>query len=137
MKKLICLMCSAFLILALFSTVTLAADQEEIVTFARGEAWVTLDPHDNRHTANTLVDQLIYDRLIERQHDGSVVPGLAKKWEISEDQLKITFYLREGVSFHNGEAFTAEAVQVTIHRLRDNPSLIRASALGPDHVEKV
>ena len=126
MKKLIFLLCFVILTLTFFSTVMLAADQKEVVTFARGEAWVTLDPHDNRHTANTLVDQLIYDRLIERQHDGSVVPGLAKRWEISEDQQSITFYLQEGVTFHNGEPFTAEAVQVTIHRLRDNPALIRA-----------
>jgi len=137
MKKIANIVLVIFLIFLLVYTVGIAAEQEETVIFSRGETFLTLDPHDNKHTSNSLVDKLIYDRLIERDNDGNMVPGLAERWEISEDQKQLTFYLREGVTFHNGEPFTAEAVQVTIHRLRDNPSLIRASALGPDHVEKV
>jgi len=137
MKKIANIVLVIFLIFLLVYTVGIAADQEEVIVFARSESHTTLDPHNNKHTANSLTDTLIYDRLVERTNDGDMVPGLAERWEISENQKEITFYLREGVTFHNGEPFTAEAVKVTIERLRDNPSLIRASALGPNHVEKV
>jgi peptide/nickel transport system substrate-binding protein len=37
-------------------------------------------------------------------------PALAESWEVSDDAMSITFKLREGVSFHDGEPFNAEAV---------------------------
>ena len=39
-----------------------------------------------------------------------IVPALAEEWEVSEDGLEWTFSLREGVTFHDGEPFNAEAV---------------------------
>lgn len=38
-------------------------------------------------------------------------PGLATKWEISKDKTKFTFWLREGVLWHDGKPFTAEDVE--------------------------
>jgi len=121
----------------LLSANSFAAAQEEVVTFARAEGFTTLDPHDNHHLSNQVVNRLVYDRLLELQPDGSYEPGLAKSWELSEDQKSITFHLVEGVQFHNGEPFTSEAVKVTIERLRDNPTLKRATAFGPDQIEEV
>jgi peptide/nickel transport system substrate-binding protein len=43
-------------------------------------------------------------------------PGLAESWEISDDGLQYTFTLREGVTFHDGEPFNAEAVCVNFNR---------------------
>ncbi len=49
----------------------------------------------------------IYNRLVEFEHGGtSVVPGLAEKWEISDDGLEYTFHLRPGVKFHTTPYFT-------------------------------
>lgn len=63
----------------------------------------------------------IYERLVETQTnlDGTseLVPGLAEKWDISDDGLVYTFYLRKGVKFHNGEEFKADDVVYTFERM--------------------
>ena len=52
----------------------------------------------------------LYDGLVWLDSEGTLRPGLAESWEISEDATQYTFHLRKGVTFHNGEAFTAEAI---------------------------
>jgi peptide/nickel transport system substrate-binding protein len=56
------------------------------------------------------IDQM-FEGLVTLEPGGTeVVPGLATDWEISEDGLSYTFNLQEGVTFHDGEEFNAEAV---------------------------
>ena len=56
------------------------------------------------------IDQM-FEGLVSLEPGGTeVVPGLAKSWEASEDGLEWTFDLQEGVTFHDGEPFNAEAV---------------------------
>lgn len=66
-------------------------------------------------------DALIYihDRLISRDYNFGYQPGLAERWEVSEDGLTWTFYLRKGVKFHDGTDFTAEDVKWTIDTIKD------------------
>lgn len=49
--------------------------------------------------------------------EGNLSTSLAKSYEISEDNLDITFYLVEGVKFHNGDEMTAHDVAVSFNRL--------------------
>ncbi len=62
----------------------------------------------------------VYDGLV-RYADGSleVEPALATRWEISDDGRTYTFYLREGVRFHDGTRFDAQAVKFTFDRMLD------------------
>jgi peptide/nickel transport system substrate-binding protein len=46
-------------------------------------------------------------------------PYVAKSWEVSEDGAEITFYLQEGIKFHNGEPLTAEDVAFTFNWIAD------------------
>ncbi|MDQ3951426.1 MAG: ABC transporter substrate-binding protein [Actinomycetota bacterium] len=56
------------------------------------------------------IDQM-FEGLVTLEPGGTeVVPGLATEWETSEDGLDWTFHLREGVTFHDGEPFDADAV---------------------------
>ncbi len=62
----------------------------------------------------------IYDGLVRFQ-DGAleVEPALAESWEISEDGKTYTFQLKQGVTFHDGSSFNAEAVKFTFDRMLD------------------
>jgi ABC-type transport system substrate-binding protein len=66
----------------------------------------------------------IYNGLVrENLMDGlkTVVPDLATSWEVSEDGLAYTFRLREGVTFHDGNPFTADDVVATYQRIVEPP----------------
>ncbi|MEW1982250.1 ABC transporter substrate-binding protein [Citricoccus sp. NPDC079358] len=52
----------------------------------------------------------ILDPLIFLSQDYEMTPGLAESWELSDDGLDLTLVLREGVTWHDGEPFTAEDV---------------------------
>ena len=79
----------------------------------------TLDPAQAE--AAIIIDAMenIFEPLIRVDSDGSFAPVLAARWDISDDVKTYTFYLREGVKFHNGADFTAEDVVFSLNRNRD------------------
>jgi peptide/nickel transport system substrate-binding protein len=80
----------------------------------------SLDPHVATATNDFRILMNIYEGLV-RFGDGTleVEPALAESWEISEDGLSYTFQLRQGVSFHDGTPFNAEAVKFNFDRMLD------------------
>jgi len=77
----------------------------------------SLDPHV---TTGTLTFQHIksaYDTLLEPDESGNLVPALAESWELSEENKTLTFHLRKGVKFHNGDILTAADVKATFERI--------------------
>jgi peptide/nickel transport system substrate-binding protein len=78
-----------------------------------------LDPH--LATAFQTIDalQLVYDTLFELDADLEIQPGLATDWEYSDDSTQLTLFLREGVTFHDGQPFTSADVQASIERILD------------------
>lgn len=64
----------------------------------------------------------ILEGLTRFASDGSVVPGLAHSWDISEDGTEYVFHLREGVRFHDGAPFSAEDVKFSLDRARAEDS---------------
>ena len=77
---------------------------------------MTLDPADYRETTTESVIRNMFDGLVTRTTDGRVVPELAKSATLV-DETTWEFVLKEGVTFHNGEALTAEDVQFTFERI--------------------
>jgi peptide/nickel transport system substrate-binding protein len=57
---------------------------------------------------------LLFDRLVSQAADLSYHPWLAQSWEEAPDGMSWTFKLKQGVTFHNGEAFNAEVVKAWI-----------------------
>jgi peptide/nickel transport system substrate-binding protein len=83
--------------------------------------------------AAAAIDEVVYANVFEGltrfAPDGSVVPGLAESWTISDDGLTYTFALQDGVTFHDGSAMTAEDVVFSLDRARAEGSLNAQPAL--------
>ncbi len=63
---------------------------------------------------------LVYDSLIEIDpHTLEPKPKMAERWEISEDGLTYTFYLRKGIKFHDGKELTVRDVKFTFDTFKD------------------
>lgn len=64
----------------------------------------------------------VYDYLVDITPQNTIAPRLATNWTTSEDGLTYVFTLAQGVTFHDGAAFSAEDVVWTFNRLRDPAS---------------
>jgi len=60
----------------------------------------------------------IHDALVKPMPGNLMTPSLAESWTVSADQRVYEFKLREGLKFHNGDAFTAEDVKFSFHRAK-------------------
>ncbi len=58
----------------------------------------------------------VFECLIREQAVGQLEPGLAESWTVAEDNLSVTFKIRENVKFHNGDTMTAEDVAFSLNR---------------------
>ncbi|MEG0384496.1 ABC transporter substrate-binding protein [Solibacillus cecembensis] len=87
------------------------------LVFGRGADSVSLDPGIVTDGESFKVTQNLFETLINfGEQDTTINPGLAKSWEISDDGLTYTFELQEGVKFHDGTDFNAEAVIKNVNR---------------------
>lgn len=94
-----------------------ADSKESSLVYGRGTDSVSLDPITVTDGESFKVARNIYETLVQfGEDDTSIKPSLAKEWEISEDQLTYTFTLQEGVKFHDGTVFNAEAVVKNFER---------------------
>ena len=73
----------------------------------------TLIPVLASDSASHAVAGLVYNGLVKYDKNLNLVGDLAERWKISPDGLTITFYLRKGVKWHDGQAFTAKDVLYT------------------------
>ncbi|RXJ01721.1 glutathione ABC transporter substrate-binding protein [Anaerobacillus alkaliphilus] len=78
----------------------------------------TLDPHGSNDTATTNATSQIFERLVEYDENGKLAPALATEFK-QLDELNWEFKLRQGVKFHDGTDFNAEAVKITFDRILD------------------
>lgn len=62
--------------------------------------------------------QAVYDTLIRRAPDATLVPMLATEWSYNEDQTVLTLKLRDDVTFSDGEEFDATAVKANLDRFK-------------------
>ncbi|MFG6564338.1 ABC transporter substrate-binding protein [Sulfitobacter sp. 1A13421] len=114
---------------ALVAAATTALAKDDITVAMQLEP-----PHlDPTSAAAGAIDSVLYTNVFEGltrfMGDGSVVPGLAESWEISEDGLTYTFNLREGVTFHDGTTMDAEDVKFTLDRINAEDSANAQKAL--------
>ena len=86
-------------------------DAANAIIFGVGTDVDELDPRTTDTQEGYIVASNVYDCLVLYDLGATTIrPGLAESWEISEDGRVYTFNLRQGVSFHDGEPFNADAV---------------------------
>lgn len=59
----------------------------------------------------------VWEPLVTQDDTAAPIPCLAEDWEMSEDGTQWTFYLRQGVKFHDGSDFNADAVIANFDRM--------------------
>ena len=79
----------------------------------------TLDPAFSTDIYAVTVIQQLFDGLVQFDKDLNIIPGVSKSWRISHDGLTYTFYLREGVKFHNGREVTSSDFVYSFTRIID------------------
>lgn len=91
------------------------ADYEKDFTFIVGQQTAPQSFHPNRISDDGAwpVNQNIFNRLLKLNAFNEFVPDLAEKYEFSDDGLTLTFNLKEGVKWHDGEAFSSADVKYT------------------------
>jgi len=70
----------------------------------------TWNPYMRNEVIANSIQRHVFESLIESAPDLSPIPGLALSWEANKDASVWTIKLREGVKFHNGNAFNADDV---------------------------
>ena len=94
-----------------------AGSSEKTLVYGRGGDSTALDPATVTEGESFKVTVNLYETLINfGDKDVTLQPGLAKSWEASPDGLSYTFQLEEGVKFHDGSDFNAEAVVKNFER---------------------
>jgi ABC-type transport system substrate-binding protein len=121
------LMSSAFLFIGCEKDTTTAKDSTQtggVLVFARSGDSVGLDPARETDGESFYGSTAVYDTLVEFIPGKTAIqPALAESWSFSDDGLTVTFKLREGVKFHDGTDFNADAVVYSFARQfkKDHP----------------
>lgn len=76
----------------------------------------SLDPHKAVAAGTKEVMFNVFEGLMKPTPEGDLIPAVAEKYELSDDQLTYTFTIRDGLKFHNGEPVTGADVLWSIRR---------------------
>lgn len=112
-RVLIAATCCMALLLGVNSA--LAAPKDTLVVATPADAR-NLDPHTTTDSASGTGMCQVYESLVMLDEKNDLIPVLAERWEVSENNTKYKFFLRKGVKFHNGETMTAEDVLFSLQR---------------------
>lgn len=108
--------------------------QSEPTTLVYGSGdYTRINPAMDEHGE---INLLLFNGLTAHNGKNEVVPGLAKSWEFDESSCTYTFHLEEGVTWHDGESFTAEDVKFTIEAIME-PENASENAPNYEDVEEI
>jgi oligopeptide transport system substrate-binding protein len=89
----------------------------------------TLDPHRSEGVPSSNIQRDLFEGLVGNAPDGSLIPGAAESWEISEDGLSYRFTLRGDGRWSNGDPVTAEDFVFSLRRAADPATLSNYSQI--------
>ena len=114
---------------ALLGATTLGAQAADLRIALQSDADV-LDPDQSRTFVGRIVYASLCDKLVDITPELKIIPQLATEWSFSDDGKQMTMKLREGVKFHDGTPFNAEAVAANIKRSQTLEESRRKSELA-------
>ncbi|WP_051916741.1 MULTISPECIES: ABC transporter substrate-binding protein [unclassified Serratia (in: enterobacteria)] len=114
----------------LLTGASVQAQAESTLRIGLGADPDMLDPHLARTYYGRFVFAAMCDRLVDIDENLKIVPGLATDWAWSDEGKTLTMNLRQGVTFHDGEKFDAQAVKFNIERALTLPGSLRKSEIS-------
>ncbi|HUR00978.1 MAG TPA: ABC transporter substrate-binding protein [Nonomuraea sp.] len=110
-----------------------------LVLGENGQEPTCLDPHGNASSDGPVTTVPVADSLVWFDASGKVQPWLADSWTVSQDGLTYTFKLHQGVKFHDGAAWNAEALKANFEHMKDpaTKSPLAAAYIAPYKDAKV
>lgn len=125
-RKLVCLILAAAMIISTIAGCGVGNKKTEEKTDQKKEAVVygtptapggTFNPVLAYMGSDNLIDNLVYASLLEITPDGSLEGYLAEEYTVSDDQKTIEFKLKDGVTWQDGEKFTADDIVFTLESI--------------------
>lgn len=110
MKKIILIFITALLVLSGCSSNN--EDNFTFITKIQGDPF-SFNPNIRTDDQAWPINQNLFNRLVKLTANNTYVPDLATTWEYSDDGKALTFHLREGVKWHDGEPFSSADVKWT------------------------
>ena len=145
-KRLTRLLCVAVALCAVQVPVSLAQGEtppDQLVVGMSMINLLSLDPAAATGLEVAEVNANVYDMLLEQDaaQPDTLIPALAKTWDVSPDRMRLTFQLRDDVRFHSGAPLTAQDVAWSLQRVvtlnRALASTWKAYGFTADNVVKL
>ncbi|MDO5611953.1 MAG: ABC transporter substrate-binding protein [Paracoccus sp. (in: a-proteobacteria)] len=109
---------------------------ENVLKWGGSRDIFSLDPYSYGSTSNLAFLNHVYEGLVRYTPEFEVVPALAERWDfVAPDTWR--FHLRQGVTFHDGAAFTADDVLASMKRVSDPASPLRGNIPTYVSAEKI
>lgn len=109
-----------------------SASEEQILKVGNDQEPAGLDPHKVPAHSSIRIYDKVYESLLSLDDNMELQPELATEWEQPDDKTYI-FTLQEGVTFHNGDSFTAEDVKYSFERIMDEET----ASIAKSYFDKV
>lgn len=103
------------------------ASAENVLIWGANRDIGSLDPYSYGDSFTINVLNHVYEGLVRYDADLKIEPALAESWEILDDEVTWRFKLREGVTFHNGNPFTAQDVVASLERVSHETSPLKGN----------
>ncbi len=82
--------------------------EEQVFTYNMGAEPPSIDPQLVEDVTGSAIARDLFEGLLTQKADGTLAPGVATRWEVSDDKLTYTFYLRDNARWSNGDPVTAQ-----------------------------